>query len=588
VKRLKVLVQLVFLLLISPHLADAGVSVSLKVDRSKASLADSIRMVLTVSGSQEKKSAPVIHGLEVFAVTQGGTSSRLEIVDGQVNAGIDYVYYLQPNKTGSFQIGPAEVTVGGKTYKSNKVQLTVTKSVESAEKRKGPLFLSAEISSSQVYLEEQAIYTLRLYYRTKVSDISLNLPESEHLTFKQLGKPVQYQSVHDGVNYQVLEVKYALISAKDGNYNIGPARMNLTAYQASRRSRRSVFDDPFFNSPFSVFSRGRPVALTSESLELRILPLPTEGRPSDFSGLVGSFKIQSTVEPSTIKANESATLTIHLSGRGNVNRLPDLQVPRLDNIKVYVDQPTLQIEPDEDGLSGWKTMKWALVPEKEGRYIIPQLGVSFFDPAKQTYQVAKTSPHNLIVLPGEGREFQASVGGKLEGKPTAPTKQEVKELGRDILPIHTSMKYLTKAERRRPNGVVSLLLLTVPIFLYVTAFLGTRLRRKSSEISASAIAKKAAKTLSKRCRRGGLTCEQLTLYIKDYLNDRFTLALGAVTADEAAELLEANGVSVETVAKLRNILRRLEDEVFTGRGQMGSEMGEEISTVIKQIEKEVR
>ena len=70
----------------------AAVSVNLNLDRTEATLADSVRMVVTVSGSRNTQSKPVIKGLENFTVRQGGTSSRVEIIYGKVNAGIDYTY----------------------------------------------------------------------------------------------------------------------------------------------------------------------------------------------------------------------------------------------------------------------------------------------------------------------------------------------------------------------------------------------------------------------------------------------------------------------------------------------------------------
>ena len=58
---------------------------------------------------------------------------------------------------------------------------------------------------------------------------------------------------------------------------------------------------------------------------------------------------------------------------------PDLKIPELDHIKVYADQPVLESTQDSEGLRGTKTMKWALVPEKEGRLEVPPVAVSYFD-----------------------------------------------------------------------------------------------------------------------------------------------------------------------------------------------------------------
>ena len=70
-----------------------------------------------------------------------------------------------------------------------------------------------------------------------------------------------------------------------------------------------------------------------------MLPLPQEGRPADFGGLVGDFTLAATVEPLELKAGESATLTATVRGRGNAKRIPELKIPSLDGVKIYADQP---------------------------------------------------------------------------------------------------------------------------------------------------------------------------------------------------------------------------------------------------------
>ena len=573
----------VFLFLLAPGVAGADISVTLRVDRSEATLVDSIRMVVKVSGSRNIDSQPVLGGLESFHVTSGGTSSRVEVINGRVNAGVDYTYFIQPKKTGTFRIGPAEVTVEGKTFRSNTASLAVVQQPKASGVDQGPLFLSAALSSEQVYVEEQVMYTLKLYRMTRVSDISLDLPESEHLTFKKLGKPLEYRSVYNGQSYEVLELRYALIPSKEGIIGIDPAKMSMTVFQQRRRSPRSLFDDPFFS-----FSSGRPRTLASEPLELKVLPLPREGRPVDFSGLVGTFEIASKLEPRQIKAGESATLTIRLRGRGNVNRIPDLKMPELDQTKVYADQPVLEMEPDDKGLAGTKTMKWALVPETEGQYQVPPLSLSYFDTASHQYQEIRTSPLSLSVLPGEEEQAQVSIDLTNGQGPEGPVKQAIKELGRDILPIHTSIKDRSTGFHVRPGGQISWLILAAPLFVYLMTFWGLRFRKKSEMSGAAVRAKKAARNLILQCRKGGLSSSALTLSIRDYLNDRFGLSLGSLTPNEAIEILRSHGVGVGTAEKLQSILKRLEDVIYTGKGHEPCGMGEDISRLIKQIEKEIR
>jgi hypothetical protein len=578
---LSLLALLQFMLISCP--AGADVFVSMRLDREEAIITDSISMVVSIAGARESDSLPVFKGVEDFDVTQGGTSSRFEVINGKVNSGIDYTFFLQPQKTGTFEIGPAEVTVDGKTYRSNTATLKVVKQPESSGVDRGPLFLTAGLSSTKVYVEEQSIYTLKLYHQTRVGNISLELPDIGHLTLRQLGKPVEYQSFYNGQPYDVVEIRYALIPSEEGIFGIEPSRMKMTVAQPERRSHRGFFDDPFFS-----FSTGRAMTVASESMELNVLSLPGKGKPLDFSGLVGNFEISSKLEPNKIKAGESATLTVLVSGRGNVNRIPDLKWPEPDHIKVYADEPVLKVKEDAKGLSGSKTMKWALVPEKEGRYKIPPLSLSFFDTETHQYREIETSSLSMSVLPGEVKQIQASTdhsnGQKVEGH----AKKAVKELGHDILPIHTSIKDLGKGSLIRPGGLVFWSVFLGPFFIYAVVFLGLKLGKKSDKSIATLTAKKAAKKFIRKCHHDGLCSSDLALYFRDYFNERLGLSLGSLTSEEAAEILKSEGISLNTARKIQAILKDLENTVYTGKGQNACAFGEDASQLVRQIEKEIR
>jgi hypothetical protein len=255
---------LILLFAVSPAFGD--VSVTLSLDRQEAALSDSVQLQVRLSGARKSDSPPSIKGLEAFHVTPGGSASRVEIINGRYNSGVDYTYYLQPQKEGMFSIGPATVTVDGQHVKSNVATLKVVKSVQAGTNGKGPVFLTATLGEKNTYVEEQVPYTLKLYLRVNVSDISLDLPESHALSFRQLEKPSEYQGVYDGQNYRILEVRYGVTPLKAGSFHIPPARMQLTVYEPRDRSRRGLFNDPFFGG---AFRSGRPLTLISESLPSR-------------------------------------------------------------------------------------------------------------------------------------------------------------------------------------------------------------------------------------------------------------------------------------------------------------------------------
>ncbi len=565
----------------SPSRAD--VSVDLRMERTDVTVVDSLTMIVSVSGVRSLNEPPSIRGLEPFTVSQGDTSSRMEIINGQVSSSIDYTYFLQPKRAGTFELGPAEVQTQGGVRRSGRVTLRVREASTAAGKERGPLFVETSLSQDSVYVEEQVIYTLKLYLRAKVSDVSLQMPEVEGVTFKQLGKPSEYQSVYNGQPYRVLEVRYALVADKEGAYSLPPARMSMTVYQQRGRSPRGLFDDPFFS-----FAQGRPVTLASEPLQLSVRPLPTEGRPGDFSGLVGTFSLKATLDPSRVKAGESATLTLTIQGRGNVNRIPDLKAPELPNAKLYADQPVLSTTEDQTGISGVKTMKWAIVPEKEGQVVVPADSVSYFDPAQGKYMVAKSATSRLVVLPGKGPDKTlASTLFREEQEPAKP-KQAVKEVGRDILPVHTSVQVLLSGGADPPDPVVLWAILAAPMLLYVGVFVGLRVRRTSEQSLAGARARRAAGVFVRHCKHGAPGTASLLDDLREYLNDRLRLTMGSLTSSDAHRLLISNGVNEDTAQLFGEAVQRLEDAVYTGKADEACPFTGDLLDVISRIEKELR
>ena len=583
---------LMFLSLLLPAVQAVGaeVSVILNLDRREAILADSIQLQVRVSGVRQSDAPPVIEGFEPFYVTKGGSASRVEILNGRYHSGVDYTYYLQPKKKGVFRVGPAKIKVGGKTFRSNVATLKVKAGGSASGSEKGPVFLMATLGSQKAYVEQQIPYTLKLYLRANVSDISLDLPETDDLTFRQLEKPHESQVVYHGVSYRILEVSYGVMPLKAGRFRIPPARMGLTVYNARKRTPRGLFDDPFFGG---ALRSGRPMTVSSEPLALEVLPFPEKGKPGSFSGLVGQFAIEGTLSESETRMGDSVTLTLRLSGNGNVNRLPDLKMPALDHLKIYADEPVFQTRAGADGLNGSKTMKWALVPDAAGRYTIPPFTIHYFDPKTEAYGTQRTEPLVLKVLPGEKETLVTTPRGENSKETGPPAKQEVKEIGHDILPIYTSTSGLVaqgwfSPKAMGPGNPLCWAILMVPFLVYGMVFLGFRLNKKSDQTLYAQRAKRAAHVFLKECRGDEKDADSMMNAIRDYINDRFQLSLGALTPADVSKLLVEKGVRPDTAARLQDVLEELEGRIYTGGEAACGSMSPDILNIIKKIEKELR
>ncbi|VBB47832.1 conserved exported hypothetical protein [uncultured Desulfatiglans sp.] len=556
-------------------------ALSIHLDRREATLNDTLKLTVHIAGAEDAPRPAEIPGLEDFVVTSGGTSSQIRMDHTGVLKSSEHVYFIQPKKTGRFSIGPASLTIDGIQHASNILALTIEAPSSNDQTPSGPVFLTAELDRPHVYVEQSAVYILRLYLKARAGDLSLALPESDHLSFQQLGNPSEYRTMIEGERWQAVEVRYSVTPSAPGRYAIPPSRVRMTLYEAGRNPRRGFFDDPLFSS-----SRGRPVTVRSGPVELQVSPLPEDGRPGRFSGLVGDFRMQARLDPASLRAGESATLTVTIEGRGNVQRIPDLSLPAIEHVKTYGDQPSLEYRDGEDGPEAVKTMKWALVPEMPGRYDIPPLTLDFFDPSAGRYRTIEAPPLALEVSHGN----QAEAGSQTPATRTSPPPEDETgpaALGEDILPVHTTPLTLSRGGRLPPNPLHAGLVLLGPALAVGAVCILVRLRRRSSLAASRMRARKAARRFFAHFGNGGLSAEELEAALRDYLNDRFQLSLGVLTPHEAAAILKARGVRKDLAARFSALAAEVDRALYTGKGQTAAGTREDIPDLIQQIEKEL-
>ncbi len=574
-----VIILLMTLTILIPYSAMAGVSVSLKLNRHEASLVDSVRLIVSVSGTKSSES-PNINGLDKFTVSQGGTSSRMQIINGSYSSSVDYTYFLQPKTTGEFQIGPAVVEVDGRVHSSSIETLTIKKSSGKGAGDGNPIFLSATLSSNKAYVEEQLLFTLKLYHMTDVANISLSMPEVKDLTIKQLGKHLEYHSKYNNKRCNVVELRFLLIPSKAGKYNIYPAKMSMSVPRPMR-GRPDMFED-FFTS-----SRGRTITVASKSLSLDVSTVPAKGKPADFAGLVGDFSITSSLEPATVKAGESATLTVLVRGQGNVNRIPDIKLPEINDAKIYDDVPQMQTGQNENGIEGIKTMKWAIVPEKEGQYKVPPVSLSFFDTKKRAYNRKDTPVRILSVLPGSG-DSKVTSSPFDKNHLSRSEKHLVEELGKDILPIHSSISDLYSATDSSLPAWLSWMLMLLPALAYA-GFIGSiKLSKKTPQQLAQAKASKASNIFIKKCGVNNASANCISDALKDYMNSRFHMELGHLTPHDAVSILKTKGCSEDTAKQMESVLLKLENTIYTGQGDSAFDPVLDLAKLVNRIEKEIK
>jgi len=555
--RVKTVLVVLLLLILALDRAYA-VTLTATVDRTEATLQDQILLTLSVEGTQSSEK-PKLPATKSFDVLSRGSSTRMQIMNGQVSSSVDYNYLLLPKEAGTFEIGPATITHEGKTIASSTITLKIG-SANSQPQSQEDLFITTSISTKTPYVNEQIIYTFRLYRRVKIANASLENPSFEGFRVEPLGEERQYETVVGGRTYAVTEIKQALFPTREGRIEIGSAKIQCDVAVRTRR-RRGFFDDSFFG-----FSQTEPRVLRAPSLEVNVRPLPSEGKTPLFSGLVGTFAMETRVSKTQLEVGDTTTLDITIQGRGNIKDAQPPPFPSLSYFKVYDDKPALTVDTSGDAYGGTLTIKKALVPLEEGTLRVPLLTFTYFNPESEKYELCKSSPLTLQVLPSRDKEKLNLV----EALGTTTSKEEIKILGKDILPLKTSLSALRPYDIH-PWHWSYMIFFLVPMAGYAGAVVFTSRKKRWEEDLSYARSKTAMKEFNKRTVevKKQITGKDASEFyrltskaLKGFFGDKLNITGSALTPLEIEHQLHRYTRQKERIEQVKAVLNTLEAGQF--------------------------
>jgi hypothetical protein len=167
-----------------------------------------------------------------------------------------------------------------------------------------------------------------------------------------------------------------------------------------------------YSTPLALqfFSQEERFALTSAPESLVVRPLPTQGRPADFTGAVGSaLRLERRITPATARAGEGVAVELSLRGEGNSALWPPPELSWPPSVRAYVDRVDEQVSTTEGRLGGIKTFRYLVVPDSAGAITVPAVSYGYYDLAARGYRTASVGPASLPVAVGEEASTSAAL-----------------------------------------------------------------------------------------------------------------------------------------------------------------------------------
>ena len=562
--------------------ADIGVSAS--VDRTKVSVDHPVRLTIAVEGTMRSVPEPRLPPLdESWSVRSSGTSSNMSWVNGEVSITKSWSYALLPRRTGTLTIGAAEVEFGGTIYRTDPIEIEVvegTSPADAVEERPASgvdgggrdVFITTGVDKVRAYQGEQITLSFKFYRRVSLWDQpQYGAPELPGFWAQELEEHAEYYENVGGIRYRVIEIQTALFGTTPGPATIGPATLTY------RRERQG----------FTFFSTGsRPVTLRTEPIDVEIVPLPDEGRPGDFGGAVGSYSMATSVEPRTVPELEPVTLTLTVSGTGNVRTVPEPRLPELPDFKVYESGTSTETTSKSGAVGGVKRYEYVLVPQSSGAKTIPGVSLTYFDPARGSYERTATSDITLDVTPGTADATQSDL----------PVRAAISRLGRDIRYIHEPAGMLRAASQPLHRRPWFLLLQAVPLCALVGVTLGRRRRDRlatdtglARHVRAPSEARRALKAARAALDAGdsARACSSIAGAVTDFIGNRWNVQARGMTIGEIESVLERAGAQPDLTATVRDVLSACDFGRFAaGEGVVeGERLFREAEACLRSLER---
>jgi hypothetical protein len=429
------LFMVVIFLLVMPGLGSAAVMASL--DRNTIHTGDSAILRITTSGDDVGNQPDLAPLRKDFEILGTSTSNQIQIINGQRSEKYEWLIELEPLTKGTIQVPALDVG----NSKTPALTLNVSEQPASATAQAGdPIFIRSEINSSQsdTYVQQQILYTTRLYYRIPLIEGSFTDPKIDNAVLEQLGNDKQYNTTIDGQNYQVLERSYAIYPEHSGRLTITPTIFNGRTVSATGRqsafgrmdslfeqmlSQRGLNNQFFGGTPFG--SAGKRVRLASNTLTLEVKPQPASYHGAHWLPTQNLVLHDSWAKTApVIHAGEPVTRTLTLEAKGlEASQLPNLQLQGTDNLRIYPEQPELSNRTDGDWIYGRSEQRFTYVASQPGKLSIPAIHVSWWDTVNHKQQNTVIPAWDITIKPASGSYAAATAATSSKSVTPKPAPQ---------------------------------------------------------------------------------------------------------------------------------------------------------------------
>lgn len=477
-------------------------------------------------------------------VTGQSSAQSVSIVNLSMKISKTITYHAVAPGKGVYTIPPVSVTYDGKTYNSKPVTITVDPAASSpspprrasgdgffgdpsgsapfnhpgARKTEADdLLVEMEVDKTKLWAGQQALAMFSFWRSVDLWEKpNYQKPKFEGFWVEEIpfenGKAEKATiESRNGKQYAVSRIKYAIVPLAPGKLTVDPAVVTVSLDPWTRARR-----------------------LFTKPVEIAVSPLPEEGKPAEFSGMVAiSPRLSLKAGSQSVQVDGSISLTLHIEGYGYLKPAAPPPGPKGDWFDSFDPKVSDEVEKSGGGLFSKRTVEYPIIARREGNWKLPPIVAAWFDPSAGKYAKTSLNLEPVTVTRGNAPRPAATAGGA--DSASFPDKPRYIKPDRVELPDYG-------AQLHQLPWIWLILGGPIPALLLAWVY-RTRRNRLDSDAALKRrlnAAKTAQGKLDEAAAHGQPAAffAALDLALRGYLADKFNRPAPSITRETAGELLK--------------------------------------------------
>ena len=380
--------------------------IELSVDRNELARGETLTLTIRVYDQRQGMQLDLTPLTQDFDVLGTRTSSQIRSINGVTESWTDYVITLFPEKEGELTIPALSIL----NQTTDPISINVVNAGPRSNQGGDDLYLEIEVNKDSVYVQEQLLFTVRLFYTINgIRNPVFTELEMEDTVTQLIGSPNQYERLIDGERFGVYEKRYVIFPQRSGPLQIpdilfrGEVTDGSSNFVFRNMNTRRV---TAFIEGITIEVKERPASLPRGEGWLPVTGLALE---ETWSGDLGALKVGDSVV---------RTLTLRAEGLDGAV-LPPFSPENVKGLNLYPDPADISRTFVDGSIVGTRIETTTYVALEAGVIEVPSLDIAWWDVNSDS---ARTTS-----LPATRFEV-ATVEGVLPSEQAIASTQEIQAL----------------------------------------------------------------------------------------------------------------------------------------------------------------